>query len=73
MFSLDHKETEIKAEANGSMVGKVQSKKSNLDLSVLKLMLNQEFDSVVLALVLKCTDVKSQKYSEVILTNSPNS
>lgn len=48
------------------MVGKVQSKKSNLDLSVLKLMLNQEFDNLVLGLALKCTDVKSQKYSEVV-------
>jgi len=33
-------ETVAKSAGNGSMVGKVQSKKNNLDLSVLKLMLN---------------------------------
>jgi hypothetical protein len=43
----------------GSLVSKTKTKKSSLDLAGLKAMLSQEFDSLVLELILKCVDVSS--------------
>jgi hypothetical protein len=54
----------------GSLVSRVKSKQSNLDLGGLKTMLSMEYDNLVLELILKCVNIRSQTYAEV--RNTPN-
>lgn len=64
LFEVDDKKISLD-QNEGSLVAKVKSKQSNLDLAGLKHMLSLEYDSLVLELILKCVNVRSQTYAEV--------
>jgi hypothetical protein len=58
LFSVDEKLIDFDLN-EGSLMTKVKSKKSNLNLPTLKNMIKMEYDILILELILKCVDVKS--------------